>query len=342
MTRPDIQTQPGRASTPSAARPRILVLLAAYNGTEFLDSQLRSILNQQDVDVSVLISVDSSSDGTEELVDHWIATESRVQALPHGASAGGAAKNFFRLIAAADPAGYDAIALSDQDDVWDARKLKRAIQRLKLDGASGYSSNVRIWHPAQDTRSRLNKAQPQRRWDHLFSAAGPGSTYVMRPKAFRSYAAWQRSCTTIHNIECHDWLIYAWFRQAGLRWVIDAEATLDYRQHGSNQLGANRGLGAIRNRVRDVLNGWYSSQVMSISSAVGCADVTPVALVATGRPIDRLKLIDYASHLRRGKSERLALVALLFAESIARRGVPPLQDSAPPPTPTSPTERATR
>jgi rhamnosyltransferase len=51
-------------------RPTIAVLLAAFNGTPWLKEQVDSILAQENVDLTLFISVDQSSDGTEALVDH--------------------------------------------------------------------------------------------------------------------------------------------------------------------------------------------------------------------------------------------------------------------------------
>ena len=317
------------SSSPRVDRPRILVLLAAYNGRQFLDEQLVSILGQVDVDVEILIGVDQSSDGTEELVDSWVASDRRIQSLPHGSTAGGASQNFFRLIEAANTEGFDAVALSDQDDIWEPRKLIRAVGRLESDQADGYSSNAWIWDPRDDSRSLLDKAQPQRRWDHLFSSAGPGCTYVYTAAAFGRYAAWQRTIDT-DGIDYHDWLMYAWFRQHDLKWVIDQDPSLDYRQHATNQIGANHGFAAWRSRARQVTNGWYSNQVLRVASAVGGRHEHPVELVSTGRLFDRLRLIANANQLRRKSSEQLALIVLLLAETLARgRSSRPAEKAAP-------------
>ena len=45
--------------------PKVAVLLAAYNGMQWIEEQLTSILGQSAVDVTVYISIDPSTDGTE-------------------------------------------------------------------------------------------------------------------------------------------------------------------------------------------------------------------------------------------------------------------------------------
>ena len=66
--------------------PKFLVLLAAYNGMQWISDQVHSILNQHGVSVTLLISVDSSSDGTEEWVSALSERNPNVIILEHGKS----------------------------------------------------------------------------------------------------------------------------------------------------------------------------------------------------------------------------------------------------------------
>jgi glycosyltransferase involved in cell wall biosynthesis len=45
-------------------RPKVLVLLAAFNGSDWIVEQIESILGQEGVDLSLLIGDDGSTDGT--------------------------------------------------------------------------------------------------------------------------------------------------------------------------------------------------------------------------------------------------------------------------------------
>ena len=47
------------------------VLLAIFNGVQYLQEQLESILNQEHVAVEVFVSVDASSDGSEQWIEEW-------------------------------------------------------------------------------------------------------------------------------------------------------------------------------------------------------------------------------------------------------------------------------
>ena len=51
---------------------KILVLLASFNGEKFIKNQLDSILSQEGVDVSVLISDDNSNDDTMNIINDCV------------------------------------------------------------------------------------------------------------------------------------------------------------------------------------------------------------------------------------------------------------------------------
>ena len=55
----------------SEKRPRVAILLAAYNGMAFIAEQLQSILHQQGVDLRIFISVDLSTDDTYNWCCHF-------------------------------------------------------------------------------------------------------------------------------------------------------------------------------------------------------------------------------------------------------------------------------
>lgn len=240
--------------------PNIAVLLAAYNGKCWIEQQIKSILNQKGVKVSLFVSVDKSDDGTQQLVEEIASENYQVTVLPYGKRFGSAAKNFYRLFKDVGFDSFDAVALADQDDIWFEDKLCRSCTFI-----SGqydvYSSNViAFW---SDGRTKLiEKAQPQTSFDHFFEAAGPGCTYV-----FRSNVASELKELIIHketeliSIDLHDWMAYAFCRNMGYKWYIDSVPTMMYRQHAANHVGANVDCAAYRKRLLLLKSKWYRRQV---------------------------------------------------------------------------------
>jgi len=305
-------------------RPRVLVLLASYQGENFIVEQVESILNQTGVDVSILVSVDPSSDRTYQIVDGLVATDpTRIGLLEHDKPSGGAARNFYRLIRGRDVTGYDYVGLADQDDVWFPHKLARSIEAMRTSGSVAYSSNVYAWDGLdRNTPGKLvQKAQNQTRWDHLFSSAGPGCTYVATASTFDKFSAWLTDTgELIDDIDYHDWLMYAWYRSRGYSWFIDAEPTMLYRQHDGNQIGANVGVNAARARVAALFGGWFLGQVVTLADVLRASAEPPIALLAKPRRTRWIPILKLWGQLRRSKRDSI-LVGLLLAVSPRQRGV---------------------
>lgn len=250
-------------------KPRVAVLLAAFNGTAWIERQIDSVLAQQGVEVTLFISVDVSRDGTEELVDAVAARDARVCVLPHGKRFGGAARNFFRLLCEVDLKGFDHVSFADQDDIWQPEKLLRACSLLAQRAADAYSSDVMAFWPS-GREMLIRKSQPQRQWDFLFEAAGPGCTYVLSDKLARDLQACLRgSWSAFQDVGLHDWFAYAFARAHGYQWIIDEYAGVWYRQHDDNQVGVNAGLAAFMSRARKVMSGWGLEQAALIARLVG-------------------------------------------------------------------------
>lgn len=252
----------------SSSMPKVAVLLAAYNGMEFIQVQLESVLKQKDVLVSVFISVDKSSDNTFEWCNEFSMNDSRVSVLPYGEQFGGAAPNFFRLIRDVDFADFDLVALSDQDDIWLEDKLITAYYSMKKNNVDAYSSNVMaFWDDGQ--QAIIDKAQAQRKYDYLFEAAGPGCTYVLASLPLQKFKEnLLKKKQLVNQITLHDWLIYAFFRANNYGWYIDGNYKMLYRQHQNNQVGVNKGAVAALKRFELFKSGWYRQQVGTISQVV--------------------------------------------------------------------------
>ena len=300
-------------------QPRILVLLAAYNGMRWISEQVNSILSQEEVSVSLLISVDSSDDGTENWVDQLCQRDTRVKSLVHGEKFGGAARNFFRLISEAPVDDFDYFSFADQDDIWLPNKLISATRFMLEQKSDGYSGNVTAFWP-DGRESIIVKSQPQVAFDHLFEAAGPGCTYVFTQVLFTEL---QRDINSrfaqVQNVTLHDWYCYAYSRSHGFKWVIDAQPYMRYRQHGGNQVGVNSGAKAFKKRLSQVFDGWWLNQAALIASMVGMENDPFVRRwIGLGR-WELLCLAASASKCRRRLRDKLVFSGLCLMLAVLRQ-----------------------
>lgn len=253
-------------------KPKVAILLAAYNGMKWIEEQVNTILNQSNVDVTVFISVDLSTDNTYEWCIEKESLTHRIIVLPYGDKFGGAAKNFFRLIRDVDFSGFNFVSLADQDDIWLANKLQHAISLIQLGGYDAVSSDVMaLW---EDGREKLvKKSYSQKKYDYLFEAAGPGCTYVFKASVLKKFQVFLLENTAhVNEVSLHDWLIYTYFRHNGFKWLIDDAPLMKYRQHSNNQVGFNSGLKAYKKRISLVKEKWYRAEVEKISQLLGNKD----------------------------------------------------------------------
>jgi len=243
----------------------VAVLLAAKNGARWLPQQIRSILAQKKVDISLYISIDHSDDDTNGIVEKYAATNSRITIIKHAQSFGSAAKNFFFLIESAElfikKKSHSYISFSDQDDIWEEEKTYEAICALEKKRASGYSSNATAYWENGKTK-KIIKSYPQRQWDHFFEAGGPGCTYVFSRRLYEGFLLHLRTHRALlEQLNSHDWAVYAYSRATGNSWYIDERSFLLYRQHQNNALGANIGLSAALRRIKQLSSGEYLRKV---------------------------------------------------------------------------------
>lgn len=111
-------------------RPSVLVMMAAFNGDRYISQQIDSILAQEGVDVTLLISDDGSTDNTCTICEGYAKRDSRVH-FRRNPSNKGLARNFMDMVYDEHSAGFDYYAFSDQDDWWLPEKLLCAIVALK-------------------------------------------------------------------------------------------------------------------------------------------------------------------------------------------------------------------
>jgi rhamnosyltransferase len=289
---------------------KVKVLLASFNGLPWIRDQISSIVNQKNIDVSLVISDDCSEDSTADLIIQTVANSKLVTVLPTKKQ-GGAATNFFRLIRDADLSNIEYLALSDQDDIWLENKLSKAIELILENNVDGYSSNVTAFW-TNGSQKLINKAQSQQEYDFMFESAGPGCTFVITKElAFDLQSFLIENESRVKEVALHDWFIYAFARSHGYSWFIDKEPHMLYRQHDKNVVGANIGIKAKKERWKKMREGWHVKQALLIADILGYSDSFPIKELKNYSFIDRVRLIANVRKLRRRLRDCFAL-AIFF------------------------------
>lgn len=105
---------------------KVSVAIAYYNGGEYIEEQLNSILSQLSSEDEVILSVDDASDGSGAMLEEWAKIDGRIHLLKGPGK--GVVRNFEAAIARCSG---DIIFLSDQDDIWRENKVKKVLKAFR-------------------------------------------------------------------------------------------------------------------------------------------------------------------------------------------------------------------
>lgn len=238
---------------------RVLVLMSTYNGEQFLHEQLDSILNQKNVEATLLIRDDGSIDTSKEIIKKYIQKFPDRIILVESDNIG-FARSFSELlrIAYMNYNEFRYFAFADQDDVWEAHKLYSAVSLLK----NLSDDNLPVTYCS-------NTALVDRNLKFLKYAWGNRDVTITKPMAMvQSYAT---GCTMVFNkkavelyvthipkqVSRHDFLMYQICAFLG-KVIYDKNSYIKYRQHGNNQIGRP----SFGKRMKIRMQGRYKEHVL--------------------------------------------------------------------------------
>ena len=105
------------------------ILMATYNGEQFIRQQLDSIFQQSYQEWQLIIRDDCSKDKTVEIIkEYQLLHPGRITLIPANQPSGSAQKNFFLLLPYST-APY--MMFADQDDVWLPDKIQLTIEKMQ-------------------------------------------------------------------------------------------------------------------------------------------------------------------------------------------------------------------
>lgn len=209
---------------------KVQVLLSTYNGEKYIKEQIESILEQEEVQISLLIRDDGSCDKTVEIVEKLIKENKNIT-FYQGRNIG-PARSFMDLVTKSGE--FDYYAFADQDDVWKSKKLISAIHMLKnkKDTPSLYMSALEI------VDENLNLVEIKKVSGNfclegeLIKNFATGCTQVFNKKLCDIIKSYNPSYLIMHD----SWITRVCYAIGG-NVIIDENAYIQYRQHVNNVLG---------------------------------------------------------------------------------------------------------
>ena len=227
---------------------KICVVMSTYNGERFLKEQIDSILHQEDVNVSLFIRDDGSTDSTITIFKDYIDKNLKYEIGDNC----GAKKSFLRALTLAPDADFYAFA--DQDDVWDKDKLTVAISMIKeaTDNPEQcilYCGRTRLVDAKLNSMTTTNIKQKGSKSVNGFLRGQPrnsaGCTMVFNKKLKDLVSSYMPSIFPMHDA----WLNNLCLATGG-KVIYDSVPHMSYRQHDSNVVGGKRGtVASIKRRI---------------------------------------------------------------------------------------------
>lgn len=243
-------------ATSSTSAPKVAILLCTFHGQEYLAEQLDSFAAQTYTHWEVWASDDGSKDDTHTILESYVAKWGAERLSIHSGPAEGFVANFLSLTCKAEIVA-DYYAYSDQDDVWEADKLARAVaylQSVKAGTPAVYCSRTRLVD-ADNKQIGLSPlfSKPPSFANALMQNLGGGNTMVFNQAARELL----RLAGDDVDVITHDWWTYLVVMGCGGQVYYDPQPTLRYRQHRDNLVGANISLASRFARIAMLWQGRF-------------------------------------------------------------------------------------
>ncbi len=245
---------------PHPSVPTVAVLMCTMQGQQFLAEQLNSIATQSHPRWAIWASDDGSDDHTHAILEYYQSHWGEDRISIHDGPAEGSTANFLSLTCRAD-IDADYFAYADQDDIWEADKLERAVNWLKTvpeDVPALYGSRTLL----VDARNQHIGYSP------LFEREASFRNALVQSIAGGNTMVFNRAARDLlrragENVEAvtHDWWAYMLVTGCGGQVHYDPYPTVRYRQHGANQFGSNADIRAQLRRMRLLLQGRFRGWV---------------------------------------------------------------------------------
>lgn len=244
---------------------KVLVLMASYNGQQYIDEQIESLFAQEGVEVELLVRDDGSSDATKEHLEKWAQkSNTRWYTGEHLNVQFG----FYDLMTKAMESDARYYAFCDQDDVWDPDKLRIAVERLEQlpPGTPGlYYCGQRLVDAELNFLSnhRLNQGRSLHARFVLNDMAG--CTGVFNRALLETMCSYRPTYMRMHDV----WMTKVCLAVGG-RLLPDPEPHMSYRQHGNNVIGLSGGLRSKLARAKMIIfDSSISKQAQELQTGYG-------------------------------------------------------------------------
>ena len=219
---------------------KVDILLATYNGQDFLREQVDSILNQSYQDFNLIISDDGSTDETYKILKEYEKKDSRIRLFRQEKNLG-LIQNFEFLL---KQVSSDYFMFSDQDDIWKEEKIKKSIEKLKAENAGLVytdleivDKNLEVIYPSYwKYKNIYKKIKKYNNFESLYlNNFVTGCTILAKSSFIKDILPLPKTSKFV----LHDYWTALVISSKDKIAYLD-EPTIKYRQHKNNKVGSSR------------------------------------------------------------------------------------------------------
>lgn len=206
------------------ANTKVSVVMTAYNGEKFIETQINSILINLDQQDELLIGDDGSKDATLDIIHRYELNDSRIRFFQFNHL--GTSKNLETLLSKCTG---DIIFISDQDDCWESTKVKDVCNDFE-----NHPNVDLVFHNSRVSAADINDIKhlslfdylpvSKQFWKNVVRFHFWGCMFAVRKNALGyilplhfGFDSWMIFCTTFFN-----------------RCYIENKILMTYRRHGGN------------------------------------------------------------------------------------------------------------
>lgn len=222
----------------------VAILMAVYNGSDYLNQQINSIIGQSYPHWRLFVRDDGSIDDSVDIIRRYSDADDRICLIEDPSLIGGGSKeNFaaiYQYLMTHDSFKY--YMFSDQDDVWLPNKIEKSLAACKAIEES-FSGPVLVHTDLEVVDAELNTLGSS---FVSYRALDPGikdfNHLLVQNNVTGCTALWNKRLNEILNlgdssIAMHDWWMALVASAFGKISFVD-EALIKYRQHEKNVVGA--------------------------------------------------------------------------------------------------------
>jgi rhamnosyltransferase len=220
---------------------KIAILLSTYNGEDYLEEQINSIVNQTNSNWILYIRDDGSTDTTLDILKNLVVKHENIILLDNGENIG-SFKSYIWLMKNVDSNYY---MFCDQDDIWLNNKIDITFNEfIKLEHAQSESKPLLVFTNLFVVDKNLNIISDSM-WEYNRTIK------IMAPYRYLYISPLATGCTMLFNDKAktealkytqhalmHDSLLALTVVVSGGQVKAVQECTIYYRQHLNNVYGA--------------------------------------------------------------------------------------------------------